>query len=137
MISTASLRAALVTWLKASTPVTDLVNDDIREESYMSDSFTYPSVRVYVVRLSPITVSSNCDTYIAEFTVTFRTAGTTSKPCADGANTLIEAVVGYKPPSPDFVWEVSPFLQSVADPVPESEDEWMSRVFLSARLKET
>lgn len=49
MITNNEAQAALVTWMKANTTITDLDSNfplEIREESWSGEKFTYPNIRV-------------------------------------------------------------------------------------------
>lgn len=136
MISTASIRAGIITVLKANANVTALVGDDIREESWMSGDFSYPCVRVYVVRCEPIQVSSNCDRYEAEVMISYRDAGTSSKPCADGMAVVANALENVKLSRPDFHGTELVVTGGPSDPVPEDVNAWLARVHFTTEIAE-
>lgn len=118
--------------------VTGLVPADIREESWMGMTQNYPNIRVHITRLSPIPVSSDCDTYLCEFSAAYRSANASSKPTADGLRVVIEALKGHKLALAGvFNSETSIILQDAPGPIPEAENAWMSRAFFTCRIKES
>lgn len=138
MISISSVQEAIITLLKADAPLVDLVGTEIREENWMGvpASYQYPNVRVHVSRIAPVEESSNCDVYVCNFNLTYRALDESSLSCSQGTNVMIEAVKGKKLVHADFVSQTTVVLELVPGPIPESKNEWMSRVFFNDRLQE-
>lgn len=67
LISNADIQSAIVTKLKAATTVTALVTaTEIREDQWQGTDFSYPNIRVRMIRNSPFE-SENCS--ITDFSV--------------------------------------------------------------------
>lgn len=136
MINTAKVREAIIDLLKADTAVGELVGDDIREESFMGQTYTYPEGRVHIIGLSPIGSAGTCDEHALQFTLTYYHAGKSSAPCSTGTVVLCEAVLEEYLSGEGFSAMSLVVLDNVGDPIPESIGCWMCRAFLSCRLRE-
>ena len=144
MISTSQIAQAVITQLKATVALTDLVGDEVREENWMSDNYKYPQVRVHVTRLAPIGQAGSCEdtALMADFSVVYRSANSSSKPTADGLQVAVEALV---PPggggfrlglAGEFVPRSAVKLQDAPGPIPESEHVWLARAFFHCKIQE-
>lgn len=65
MIPNDTIKAAMVTKLKAATAVTDVLaagSGGVKEAQYQGSDYSYPGVRVYITRQTPDSSAEQCDT---------------------------------------------------------------------------
>lgn len=129
MVDPVSVQSSIISLLKGQSSVTSIVGEEIREDTWMGREFLYPSVRVAIQRIAPMTGNNGtCRNDIGDVSFTVYTfyEGTSSKNCADLTGKV--ANVLWNKQLAGFVTVVSVQQTEIIMPVQEGERLWRGEV---------
>lgn len=134
MINNHDIQTAWITKLQSESAVTLRIDpDEIREDNWKGQKFTYPNIRVKMGLLTPQTDASNCQIFHSLVSILVFSAEKSSKE-ADSIAGIIATAFWGKAYSSEGVKFVKVSLESLAPAdVPENnEDVWVATVNFNA-----
>lgn len=98
IISPYQMQMAAIAYLKSNVAITSLLLDpnEIREDSWKGTDFSYPNIRVKILRTSPYTREANCSQTSGEWILLIFSEQKSSKEADSIAGTIANILHGKK-----------------------------------------